>query len=492
MNNNYRIIRTIFENVFQRVLECKDIETGQVFYSNVITNSRVINLIDIEELKKISSNILECYKSEDRIYIYTKPLDEECRNIREFVKSKLTLKQQYLISKKIIGLSSDIFDMTDVVQQKILDIDRIYIDEGERLIVDCNLIFTQEFDIPDNETMKRMGNILHYVFSGSEIVDYNISELVPPDMLKLIVRSLTREYSHPKDAMKELITSPLYSMIFSGGSESREKKLERVSVMDRLDVNKLKPEGTEERGGKETINLYLNGTGDDSDEDDEQGNLFGRIMRSDVKKAAVSVIAVVIVLLAGKFAVGAFEDTEEVSSKSPAGSSKQTTAEQKTETTEPSKETAVTSEGDSTGKYLNDELLKKIGYSGNKAGIDSDIFVEGKSSLVVKNDSEDKIKSLFAALDFSDESTSYMLKQQIGISAKAKAEKDVTAQIVLEAVKGGIVSANFHSTVKLYDDMWSQITVPINVTSADSLNVYIEYSGQNEVWIDSILIDAIK
>ena len=37
MNNNYKIIRTIFENVFQRVVECKEDESGDVFYSNIIT-----------------------------------------------------------------------------------------------------------------------------------------------------------------------------------------------------------------------------------------------------------------------------------------------------------------------------------------------------------------------------------------------------------------------------------------------------------------------
>ena len=49
-NNNYKIIRTIYENVFQRVLECKDNESGEIFYNNVITSQRIINLIDIGEI----------------------------------------------------------------------------------------------------------------------------------------------------------------------------------------------------------------------------------------------------------------------------------------------------------------------------------------------------------------------------------------------------------------------------------------------------------
>jgi hypothetical protein len=71
MNNNYKIIRTIYENAFQRILECKDDDTGAIFYSNIITSKKVINLINLNDLKKIKSNILECYNTEDRIYIFT-------------------------------------------------------------------------------------------------------------------------------------------------------------------------------------------------------------------------------------------------------------------------------------------------------------------------------------------------------------------------------------------------------------------------------------
>ena len=59
MNNNYKIIRTIYENVFQRVLECRDNDTGAIFYSNIITSKKVINLIDINDLKNKKINIQE-------------------------------------------------------------------------------------------------------------------------------------------------------------------------------------------------------------------------------------------------------------------------------------------------------------------------------------------------------------------------------------------------------------------------------------------------
>jgi hypothetical protein len=175
MNNNYRIIRTICENVFQRILECRDNDTGAIFYSNIITSKKVINLINVQDLKKLKSNILECYSTEDRVYIFTKSLESDCRKLTDLAKN-LTMKQQFDLAEKAINLASDIFNMTDVVQQKIMDLDKLYIDGNNDLIVDCNLIFEQEYDIADNETFKRLGNIIHVIFSGTEIIDYNISD----------------------------------------------------------------------------------------------------------------------------------------------------------------------------------------------------------------------------------------------------------------------------------------------------------------------------
>jgi hypothetical protein len=118
--------------------------------------------------------------------------------------------------------------------------------------------------------------------------------------------------------------------------------------------------------------------------------------------------------------------------------------------------------------------------------------MEGENSLLIKNEDEKSIKALFAAIDFNDENHSYLLNQQIAVSAKAKSEEDVTISVVLEAYKDGKLTSNFHSKVDIFNDIWSQITVPINVTNADSLQIFVEYEGVNKVWIDSLLIDTIK
>jgi len=466
MNNNYKIIRTIYENVFQRILECKDDDTGAIFYSNIITSKKVINLINVKDLKKISSNILECYNTEDRIYIFTKSLEIDCRKLIDLANSNLTMKQQFSLAEKSINLASNIYNMTDVVQQKILDLDRLYIDENNDLIVDCNLIFEQEYDIADNETFKRLGNIIHMIFSGTEIIDYNISDTIPPDILKIIVRCLTREYVFPNDALVELKSSPIFNMIFGEEIVNEQKESEEPSIV-------IHDESTDDY-----LNIYL---------EDEQTDKKKTIINKDIIRAAVSLFIVVMVLLLGNAIIKKLnkgDEAEAVNNVKPPVSLPENPPSETPAEEEPVQE--------STNIHFSEELLESIGYEGALAQKDTDIYVEGNSSLTVENDGQEKVKALFAAVDFTDEDFNYMLMKQIGISGKIKSQYDTQASVVFEAYKDGVIKSNFHSLVNAYDDIWSQFTVPINVTDADTLYIYLEYEGENKVWIDSLLIDVIK
>lgn len=505
MNNNYKIVRTIFENVFQRVLECKDNDNGEIFYSNVITSEKVIKLIDLEELKKIPSNILECYNTEDRIYIFTKPLKNEIKGLKDSKTGALPLKQQFNISEKVINLAQDIFNMTDVVQQKILDINKLYIDVNNNVFVDLNLIFEQEYDIADNETFKRLGNMIHYIFSGNEIIDYNISDSIPPDILKIIVRCLTREYMYPKDVLAEMKSSPIYAMIF--GEQTIEKafnkddkrtEVERktknepeiITVVGNSKENYYNDEHDENEDSFEyddgpILDLYVN------DNNPEPKSKKTRFPRKDIIRAAVSIVIVAAILFTGNKIIKKFTNAEAVNGKptnSENGSVKNPSSDNAEE-----QEDKLPEISDSTEIYFNDELLNNVGYTGNKAEVDKNIYLEGNSSLIVANEGEETIKKLFAAIDFKDEKFSYMLKQQIGVAVKMKSQTDVEAQIVFEAYKDGKLTSNFHTPkIKIYDDMWSPFNVPINVTDADSLNIYLEFAGKNTVWLDDIFIDVMK
>ncbi len=523
MKNNYKIIRTIFENAFQRVLECKDDKTDEIFYSNVIMNKKVINLINLENLSSLNSNVIESYCTNDRLYIFTNQLKSYAKSLREYtLNNELTIKQQFDLTKKIIELSINTFNMTDVVQKKILDLDKIFVDSKGELLVDLNLVFEQEYDISNNETFKSIGNMIHFIFSKTEIEDYNISELVPPDILKIIVRLLTQEYMHPKDALRELLNSPIFNMITSFSSKENKKVENKIknTVIDDLkksniiisnefdkdenekkEVNEIKNQRNkkavmeaalgeiettkifnDEIQDKVIFDIYLNDEEENVEEDED--NKFSFIKDNFILKAILSIVLVIFILLAGKFLINKFKESKEVSSNL----NNVNINEENSNANNSTEQVDI----DSVNKYLNDELIKNSGYTGDVAIEDKEIYVEGSKSLLINNKANDIKKALFATVNFKNESNKYMLEKQIAISAKAKSEKDVTASVVLEAYKDNKIISTFKSNIKIYNDIWSQILIPVNMADADSLNVYIEYEGENKIWIDSLLIDVVK
>lgn len=223
------------------------------------------------------------------------------------------------------------------------------------------------------------------------------------------------------------------------------------------------------------LNIYL---------EDNQPAKKKALINKDIKRAAVSLLTVVMVLLLGNFIIKKFNKNDEAEAINNV----------KPPLQEAPSETPVEEEPvyESTDIHFSEELLESIGYEGAKAQKDTDIYVEGSSSLTVANSGQDKVKALFAAVDFKDDNFNYMLMKQIGVSGKIKSQYDTQARVVFEAYKDGVIKSNFHSLVNIYDDIWSQFTVPINVTEADVLYIYLEYEGENKVWIDSLFIDVIK
>ena len=215
MDSNLEIIKSIYENECQRIVECKDIKTGEIFIYNTIFNQKLIKLIDVNILNSIKSNIVKCQKTQDRLYIVTKPHNLNNQKIlKEYIDSgNLTLKQQFSMTQQLINLFIQIYNATDLLQFKILSFDNLSVSDDDVLFVNGYFEFKDEYDLSDNYSYKSLGNIIHYLFSKEDIVDYNISDTIPPDVLKIIVKCLTKEYFHPKDILKEFENSPIYGII---------------------------------------------------------------------------------------------------------------------------------------------------------------------------------------------------------------------------------------------------------------------------------------
>ena len=387
MNNNYEIVQTISENVFQRLMKCRG-ENGEIFYNNVITGSGLMKLIDTDKLKRLPTNIIECYRTGDRIYIMTEEMD--LNSLRDYAaEGKLTFRQQFALSRAVMELADDIYGMSDVVQQKILDFDNLKVDKDGNICINCTFEFEQDYDISENETFKRLSNIIHYIFAGIEIVDYNISDSIPPDVLKIVVRCLTKEYMHPRDALNELIKSPIYNMMNLDIStritdeEKPEEKALRNSIGrytdDKEPAIKEEPSlGEPSDDESNVLNIYIDSPVLESVKelapakketfDEGVSRVSARFSDMDLrKKGFIGIVALGVALMLF-FAVRGLlvKDSDHVSGKP--GDDNNSIA---TNTTGQAIDKNVGTDDvqDTTTKYFNDNLLQVIQYNGVKAMI---------------------------------------------------------------------------------------------------------------------------
>ncbi len=564
MDSNLEIIKSLYENECQRIVECKDIKTGETFIYNTVFNQKLIKLIDINILNSIKSNIVKSYKTQDRLYIVTKPHELNNQKIlKEYIDTNnLTLKQQFILTEQLINLFIEIYNVTDLLQFKILSFDNLSVSEDDTLYVNGYFEFKDEYDLSDNYSYKNLGNIIHYLFSKEDIVDYNISDSIPPDILKIIVKCLTREYFHPKDILKEFESSPIYSII-NCKTDTQVNKA-KLSDLTTMVCNEKKGENNQngeilnddnnneelriELNGEENysdlhdendnladskniidsesddtaeniddnlniIDIYLNNSIDDKTKndnliDDKSDNKFGKAMKFIIPAFIIVFVTVVSVLLIknlyskdketvsdnvisdqdnnssndGSQNTNNENNSDEDSSKNDDNSSKNDEKDQ----------SQLNSDSNEFKLYLNDELIKKIGYTGKTAVIDTENYNEGSSSLLVENETDESLKVLFAVIDFSNDKLSYMKNNQVGIAAKFKALEDVDAKLVVEAYMNDKLSANNSGKIQIFDDIWSQKEITINVGDIDRVNLYIEYSGKNKVWIDTLAIDILK
>ena len=569
MDSNLEIIKSLFENECQRIVECKNNKTGEILIYNTIINQKLIKLIDINILNSIKSNIIKCYRTEDRLYIVTKPHELNNQQIlKEYIdKNNLSLKQQFLITEQLINLFIEIYNTTDLMQFKIINFENLSIGNDDTLYVNAYFEFKDEYDLPDNFTYKNIGNIIHYLFSKEDIVDYNISDTIPPDILKIIVKCLTREYFHPKDILKEFVNSPIYGLInckadklankskmtdlaglatsFASNETADKNKDIKVKIVDNtqttscvdeinLDINDDIESSTQdnldidnsennnldkedvdldninienheaisEAEDVSIIDIYLNDMLEEKNKDinEERGpGKLGKALKFIIPVFVIAFVTIVSIFLIKNLYNDKPVNNDDVTN--PSGNSNTDNNEnnenngnvenddsQNQETDKPQ----VSLEDSDFSLYLNNELIEKIGYEGKIAVLDTENYNEGNSSLLVENENDDTIKSLFAVIDFNNEKLSYMKNNQIGISAKFKALDDVDALLVVEAYKNNKLSANNSGKVQIYDDVWSQKEITIVVGEIDRVNLYLEYKGANKVWIDTIDIDILK
>lgn len=595
MDNNFEVIKSIYENECQRILECKELKTGESYIYNIIYNLKLMKLIDVNSLTSINSNIVKCQKTEDRLYIVTKLHElSNQKLLKDYIDSKtLTLKQQFSLTEQLINLFIQIYNTTDLLQYKILSFDNLSVDEDNVLFANGYFEFKDEYDLSDNYSYKNIGHIIHYIFSKEEILDYSLSDTIAPDVMKIIVKCLTREYFHPKDTLKELENSPIYGLIncktdsylidkkLSADQEKHHKDA-HAEKADSSNIDNLKnkiidnhdyddddlsgefndiPSIDDDISSDDDISLYddisLNNDSldigssetieteeysdmsdlSDNYEDEEDSNIIdvflsdsaenkndaiensekNEKLKSVMKYALPAIMIVFIVAVTFFIIKSLFGDTQQASGdnidsgtnvgkvednkpndkdttddKSSADDKSSTDNNDKTNTDSSNNNANPSPDNDDHKQFFNDDLIKKIAYTGKLASVSTEVYNTGNSSLLVENEDNETTKVLFAVIDFTNEKLSYMLNDTVVITAKFKSFKDLDAKLIVEVYKDNKVASNASAKISIQNDIWIQKDISVVTKKIDRVNLYLEFAGKNKIWIDNISVDIVK
>jgi|GEM_PF-6227608 len=442
---NYEVEKIMYESNFQRILLCKN-ENNELFYNNIILRERLINLIDKDYYPSNSDNIIAVEETEDRLYIYSKYI--ELKKLTELINSKdLTYRERVILTENLILKFKELEKYSDIQTQSMIKEDNLLIDENFNIIFRNLLIFDQDYDIEESILMKTTSNYIHYIFAGSFIKEFNISEEIPPDIKKIIIRASSKEYFTIEELLNSFKKSPTYSLI--------------ITLNNNEDIKDYKEEEDKEPEKKDDKKKFL--------------------------------IAIIIAIILIPFIIMALNNNgnkkEEIQSEQE-NSDNKIQNEQIIGEDEESEQTNEEVLPETILDFYNEEDIKES--SDEYAIIDFSKFYDGYYSLKIDKKENLKDKYLFAIIDLKSEEYKYLKNREVGLSTRYTSDKTVEGNWVIEIRRNGQISNITNEKTIINPNTWIIKQRSLTLGDNDEIKLFFQYEEEATVWIDSIEIDVLK
>ena len=458
--NNYDVKEIIFENNLQRITRCMNNENETEFYNNIIMAPRIIELIDSNLLVEQMETILASTKNEDRAYIATCILDSI--PLEDYIiQTDLTMSDQLNLTERLLDTFLKLEEYPDLIQESMIQKDNILVADGE--IVLRNLLkFSQAYDISESVLVKEVGNYIHFIYAKSYIDNYEISEKLPPDIKRLVMRCFSNQYMHIGQVCEAFKSSPTYALVaVSNNSIQSESQFD----VTRLETNEDKESETTEplEETKMTTSKTLRGV------------------------AIALIIAIPLLFLLLTRCDSNADAESDLPNIPPINDEIQYPSNDQTqgEPTSPNLPETI-------NEYYNDELLQKAG-SEKVAEIDFSKFYDGYSSLRVDGKVSSGEKTLFAVVDLKSDDFSYLKNRQVGLSMRLTTETEgLSPSVIVEVIENGEISTYSNEKVDLTKNLWTLSQTAIMLGDAERIDVFIVFNEEASVWIDGIEVDILK
>lgn len=462
--SNYDVKEVIYENSFQRISLCVNNENNNEFYNNIILSPRIIELLDIDLLVEVMPNILATGRNDDRVYIATPVLDDI--TLTEYINSNnLTMRQQLDMTTNLLEGFKKVEVFEDLVQEAITDPDNILVIDGK--IEFRNLLkFSQGYDISESMLVRQVGNYIHYIYTGEFINEFNVSEKLPPDIARLVVRCYSNQYLSISQVIDAFKSSSTYSLVL-------------VSKAD--DDANIDPK---EEFTAESVFF------DDMDRENGKTDHTDNTAFDKEKLRMMAIIAIIIIPLM----ILILSRCGRTDIDNPIETGKGGQTETSVESSEENGEN--NNNGSDLPETINDFFSKELidlTNQTNTADIDFSRFYDGYTSLLINNDTGDLQKTLFAVVDLNSEKFRHLKDREAGITLRLSSDVDnLEGSVIMEVVEdNGIVSYSNQKMI-LSSTNWKLNLTSLQLGNADWIEMYFEYDSIASVWIDGIEIDILK
>lgn len=458
-----KVLELYLENKNQKVILCMDKNTEELYLLNVILNKKIIEAINLQELRKVLTSIDRIAETENEVYILSRYYNFS--KLKDYIhKNKVSLSKQIAYIMDVFDKLTKLKGYPLFISSSIINHNNMYIDEHKNLRT-MDLIVT-DYDYMDkskSQIYNEIANIMHIVFAGCEIKDSKLSDELPPDVERIIRNCLNNEYLKYDDLVNDFKTSKLYRLI---NPEIEESK--KVHAIRR--------------------------------------NLYKRRTKFKIRKKAL-VLAIILILL---LPIGIlysdrifdkFKDIETVDNEYTDDEIKDDnkntgTGERDDNIIDDKEEDQYSNDELATSEenilyYFNTQKVEesKANYYGE---LDNEIYYDGDISIKATN-LEDKKQDFFTGrIDTNEDYFDFIKGRKIDLSMRILSDKGEDVVITVKVFNQDKLLSEISKRFYVNKDIWTLQNLNIDIGNGEYLDIFVTTYEKGNIWVDAYSLDILK
>ena len=463
-------LQIYLRNNIQEIVICKHEDTEELFLIDTIFDTEVLQDVDLERLKRDIGGIYSIDQVDEGIRIITNyvfhPSLKDAINNEE---KEMPIERQMYFANFIVDSLLELNHLPLPLLDALFNQNDLIVDKNGNLQMLGSIILNPDYkDITIQDIFNRISNVLHIIFTGSEIIDGEIDEDLPLDIRKIITNCVNNHYITFSDLASDFKSSSHYNLVNPEAQEGQKVHLIRKNLKSKKRYHYFRKYG--------------------------------------LKIAAILILIPLIVYGSNKLFNYFSSDTDPVYDNDPDSGENEDQDNENTDDPnwnidgeddlideEETDKDSNEADNEDLRKYYNNTLLELA--NNEPIGVfDDSEYYKGTHSIKVDNTDNENKSTLIGIIDLNkDEFSSLKNKKNVDVSMWLKSENHSEAVITLKLANKNNNVVNSSSTpVDISGSFWTLHSNEIDTYDGDYIKIYITPKEKGNIWVDSILAEILK